>query len=93
MVQTIEILRKSPLEFVQIKFLAMYISKKKLTTFTKSLHGTWSLFNALMIFGIKEKSIIFWLLLQIYPERLKTGFVLQGHIYIMAFLTLIITII
>ncbi len=27
-------------------------------TFTKYLHGTWSLINILMIFGIKEKSII-----------------------------------
>ncbi len=49
---------------VQIKFLAMHITNQKLSfdiygiTFTKYLHGTWSLLNFIMILGIKEKSII-----------------------------------
>ncbi len=53
--------------------------------FAKYLHGTWSLFNTLMIFGIKEKyksltnTMYLWLLLQIYPCYLRLGFVVQGH--------------
>ncbi len=52
-------------KFVQMKFLVMYFANKKLSFYifmcriiTKYLHGTRSLLNTLMIFGIKEKSII-----------------------------------
>ncbi len=91
-VKKIEILRKSPFKVVQIKFLAMHITKQKLSfdIFTvrnvQNLHGTWYLLNILMIFGIKEKSIILTYTIYVLaiatniPQRLKTGFVVQGHI-------------
>ncbi len=52
-------IEKIAFKVVQMKFLAMHITNQKLSwyiysrTFTKYLHGTWSLLNVLMIFGIK----------------------------------------
>ncbi len=57
----------------------LYIYGKK---FTKYLYGTRSLLNILMIFGIKEKSIILTHAIATnILQQLKTGFVFQGHIW------------
>ncbi len=78
---------------VQMKSLAMHITKLKFMKFkyiygrkcTECLPGIWCLLNILIIFGIKEKSILltlynaFLAIATYIPQRLETGFVVQGH--------------
>ncbi len=58
---------------VQIKFLAIHIANQKLSFDIFTVGNVQNVFmehdlNILMIFGIKEYTVYFWLLLQIYPS-------------------------
>ncbi len=64
----------------------MHITNKKISfdIFTKHLHGTCSLFKIIMFFGIKKLNHfdpyhVFLAIATNIPQRLKTGFVVQGH--------------
>ncbi len=46
-------IEKITFKVVQMKFLAMHITNQKLRFDIFTVHGTWSLLNILMIFGIK----------------------------------------
>ncbi len=63
---------------VQMKSLAMHITNQKLSFDIFTVGSLQNIFtehdlNILMIFGIKEKSIILALVLHIYPCDLRTG--------------------
>ncbi len=71
-----------------MKFLAMHITNQKLSFDIFTVGNVQNIFmehdlNILMIFGIKEKSIILtpYNVATNIPVLLKTSFVLQGHTF------------
>ncbi len=84
-VQKHQTFEKIAFKVVQIKFLAMIITKRFWYIYgkkcTKYLHGKWSLINVLMIFNNFDPYDVFLAFATNIPQRLKTAFVLQGHTY------------
>ncbi len=77
-------IEKIAFKVVQMKFLAKHITNQKLS-FDIFMLGTLYLLNIRMIFGIKKSTILTHTMLAIatnIPVLLMTGFVVQGHIYV-----------
>ncbi len=84
-------IEKITFKVVQTKFLAMHNTIQKCIfdiysrKFTKYINGAWFLLNALMIFGIFffhfDPYKVFLAIATNITQWLKTGFVVQGHIY------------
>ncbi len=77
---------------VQMKFLAMHITNKKISFYIFTVRNVQNIImehdlNILMIFGIKkiynfDPYNVFLAIDINIPQRLNTAFVLQGHIYV-----------
>ncbi len=68
---------------VQMKFLAMHNTNQKLSLNIFTVRNVLNIFmehDLYLKLIILTHTVYFWLLLQNIPQRLKTAFVLQGHI-------------